>query len=439
MGWSCNKLHYFYTDDYDWIIKSSNYNILDYIHIFPVSPYNDRPVGALIIGLMYYLFSLSAQKYYFCLLIIHTINSMLTFKVTEKLTTDRLFALFVSVLFCMWYPAHKAVYWIGAIFDLSALTLILSSMLLYLNNRIISSVFFYFLAARTKELAIMLPSVLFFLEFFIFHKKIKAILTKQFIFYLVFGAIALQYLLLFKNNNNFLVDKSCIYHQSVTLIDFFSGLGFYLTQFFNFKGFGADSHSTYLYVGIFFTISTLIAVSIRAKQAFYFLSFILFSLATLFLKNHRDLLYNYIPSVFLITLMGSFILHIKNSRLRVSLMTLIVTCVCLLNLSSTHWKDVKNWTLKTTSDFESQHLSFLKKYPVLKGPVKIFIINDTPLNGLNNNNQDALRVLCHNNDISYARSLDESAIDIYNQYKGKKILINMYNSNLKYIKDSNLK
>ena len=224
LGWSCDKLHYFYTDDYDWIIKSSNYNLLDYLHLLPIAPYNDRPVGALVIGLMYYLFALSAPKYYCCLLVIHTINAMLAFKVTTKLTGDRLFALFIAMVFCLWFPAHVATYWIGAIFDLVALTLILSSLLLYLNNHLISSVLCYFLAARTKELAIMLPGVLFFLEFFIFHKKIKEIFTKQLIFYVVLGIISCRYFWLFKYHNHNIIDTTSAYHQSITLVDFNYGL-----------------------------------------------------------------------------------------------------------------------------------------------------------------------------------------------------------------------
>ena len=162
-----------------------------------VHPANFRPVAH-----FYYRamapFHLDFAKYILALQCFHLFNVWLLWKLMRKIGIGAV-ASSVGAFFYAFHPALLDVTWKPMyIFDLLCTTFCLSSLLLYAYDRWILSLIAFWLAYKSKELAIALPAVLAAYEILIGRKRWKRLLP----FFAVSLSFGLQGLLLSRSHDN---------------------------------------------------------------------------------------------------------------------------------------------------------------------------------------------------------------------------------------------
>jgi hypothetical protein len=153
-------------------------------------PHNFRPVGALYYHVLGNSFGLDFPKYLVPLNVFHLLNIWLFWLLARKLGLSPLAASagafffgFHAALFDAWW---KPMY----VFDVLCATFSLLSLLLYAYGRWILSLIAFWLAYKSKELAVMLPAVLACYELWFGQKRWKRLLP-FFAVSLLFGLQAL--------------------------------------------------------------------------------------------------------------------------------------------------------------------------------------------------------------------------------------------------------
>lgn len=147
---------FFHADDWDWLARAHFYQGADQSGWLPQKPYNDRPVGALLIRIGYRAFGLDAQAFHVAAVCLHAINSVLALVLALRLLPPHR-ALVAGVLSAAWFAANDAVGWTAAVFDLAGATFCLGAVLLYgLEGRRqwlwrLGALACHVLAIRTKE------------------------------------------------------------------------------------------------------------------------------------------------------------------------------------------------------------------------------------------------------------------------------------------------
>src|SRR5207248_10040837 len=111
-----------YADDWQWLWRAQFFPWAQNYSILPAIAYNDRPVGAILITLMYVTCGLDHHCFQVILLLIHAANSILLYAIATRYTA-RLPALLASLLAATWFSTLIAVGWTAAIFDLFGATL----------------------------------------------------------------------------------------------------------------------------------------------------------------------------------------------------------------------------------------------------------------------------------------------------------------------------
>ena len=133
----------------------------------PQIVYNDRPIGLLLIRVLYDLFGFDYLKQMAVLLMLHLVNFGLVFLVVRRLFTSFIFALIAATLFGANASTISSVWYLGAIFDVLCTGFLLASLFTYLQGgnwqRFASPILFYF-ALRSKEFAVVFPVLLVLLE-----------------------------------------------------------------------------------------------------------------------------------------------------------------------------------------------------------------------------------------------------------------------------------
>lgn len=159
---------------------------------------NFRPVGHFFFREASLHFGLDFWKYVACIHAIHLLNVWLLWLLARKLGAHPLAAAGGALLFAF-HMALFDVFWKPMyVFDLLCATFCLLSLLLYAHGRWVLSFVAFWLAYRSKELAVMLPCVLAVYEL-LFGKRNWKILIPFFLGSLSFG---LQGLMLNPNHDN---------------------------------------------------------------------------------------------------------------------------------------------------------------------------------------------------------------------------------------------
>lgn len=159
---------------------------------------NFRPVGHFFFREASLHFGLEFWKYVACIHALHLLNVGLLWLLARKLGAPALAAAAGALLFAF-HMALFDVFWKPMyVFDLLCATCCLLSLLLYAHGRWVLSFVAFWLAYRSKELAVMLPCVLAAYEF-LFGKRNWKLLIPFFLGSLSFG---LQGLLLNPNHDN---------------------------------------------------------------------------------------------------------------------------------------------------------------------------------------------------------------------------------------------
>jgi hypothetical protein len=159
---------------------------------------NFRPVGHLYFRIMSSLYGLDFPKYLIPVHLLHLCNLWLLWMVLRQMGISR-FGAGAGTLFYSFHAAVFDVYWKPMyVFDLLCAGFCLLSLLLWIKRRWILSFAAFWLAYKSKELAVMLPAVLALYELWLGKRQWKLLAP----FFAVSLSFGLQALLLNPNRGN---------------------------------------------------------------------------------------------------------------------------------------------------------------------------------------------------------------------------------------------
>jgi hypothetical protein len=159
---------------------------------------NFRPVGHLYFRIMSQLFALDFSKYLLPLHLVHLLNVWLLWMLLRRLGCS-MFAASAGALFFAFHMAVFDVYWKPMYaFDLFCAAFCLLSLLFWTGRRYVLSFVAFWLAYKSKELAVMLPAVLACYEYWLGKRQWKPLIP----FLLVSLSFGLQGLFLNPNQDN---------------------------------------------------------------------------------------------------------------------------------------------------------------------------------------------------------------------------------------------
>lgn len=159
---------------------------------------NFRPVGHLYFRIMSRAFGLDFSKYLLPLHLVHILNVWLLWMVLRNLGAS-LFAASAGGLFFGFHMAVFDVYWKPMYaFDLFCAAFCLLSLLLWIKGRWVLAFLCFWLAYKSKELAVMLPAVLACYELWIGQRRWKPLVP----FFLVSLSFGLQGIFMNPNQDN---------------------------------------------------------------------------------------------------------------------------------------------------------------------------------------------------------------------------------------------
>jgi hypothetical protein len=192
---------YFQDDELDnisWAPDISNSEFAQYLVTPKFLTANFRPVGHFYFHYLGEHVGLDFPKYIVPLHALHLLNVWLIWLIARRLGagpfaagSGALFFAFNMVVFdVLWKPMY--------IFDLCCATFCLASLLFYIRRWWIASFAAFWLAYKSKELAVMLPAVLACYEYWLGQRRWKPLVP----FFLVSLSFGIQGLLLNPNRNN---------------------------------------------------------------------------------------------------------------------------------------------------------------------------------------------------------------------------------------------
>ena len=159
---------------------------------------NFRPVGHFYFKLMGSGFGLDFAPYITPIFALHFVNALLLYLLMRKLTIKPWCALAATAFFTLSATAFDAYWKPMYVFDLLCATFSLASILLYAHRRWVLSFIAFWLAYKSKELAVMLPAVLAIYEYLFGERRFKILIP----FFLVSLSFGLQGLILNPNKDN---------------------------------------------------------------------------------------------------------------------------------------------------------------------------------------------------------------------------------------------
>ncbi len=161
-----------------------------------------RPASMILLQVLFHLFGLTAWKYHFFNLAVHSLNSFLAGVLIHRIGASRFIAAFTTLIFAV-HPIHvESVSLICAYMGLVSSFMVLTSMLLFLKYRrmgkstwMLFALACYSLAIGFKEDAIVLPGFFLLTDWILFRKKSREILTQSVLEMLPFFCVAAIYLM----------------------------------------------------------------------------------------------------------------------------------------------------------------------------------------------------------------------------------------------------
>ena len=159
---------------------------------------NFRPTGHLYFTLMGRAFGMDFPPYITPILAIHLLNVLLLFLIVRKLGISGYPALAGAAFFALSAAAMDAYWKPMYVFDLLCATFSLASILLWMHRRRVLSFVAFWLAYKSKELAVMLPAVLLACEYWLGERRYRVLIP----FLIASASFGLQGILLNPNRNN---------------------------------------------------------------------------------------------------------------------------------------------------------------------------------------------------------------------------------------------
>ncbi len=198
----------FLTYDDNWYIYE-NQNVINFSWISIVNIFTKiqggqySPLGEVYHMVLYAFFGENATAFKISALIVHLLNTVLLFKIFDKIFEDKLLV-FTVVLFFGIHPMQvETIGWISVIFRNAVLLMFLGYWyyLKYLESdfktiKLLPVFICYFLACLTKEQAILFPVGIFLIYMiksnYIFSKRILAEMTLWMVITIIFGLVTIE-------------------------------------------------------------------------------------------------------------------------------------------------------------------------------------------------------------------------------------------------------
>lgn len=192
---------YFQDDELDNISWTPHVSPRDYLAALATplfSTANFRPAGHAYFGLMGNYFGLNFPPYMTPIFAFHILNGVLLFFLLRKLQIGQWHALGAAAFFLLSAAAFDAYWKPMYVFDLLCTTFSLATLLTYVSGRKLVALLFYWLAYKSKELAVMLPAVLFLYEYWLGERRYLKLIP----FFLASLSFGLQGIFLNPNQDN---------------------------------------------------------------------------------------------------------------------------------------------------------------------------------------------------------------------------------------------
>jgi hypothetical protein len=298
-AWSLSPEHFFLADDWGWLYRSAFLPLSQYVSLWPGAIYNDRPAGALLITAAYRLFGLDPVAFHRLWLALHLVNVLLVYALGVRLFRPAALAFAAAYAFGNWGASTAAPTWVASVFDLAATTFVLASILSFLSDRAIVrglSPVFFFLAMRTKENTLLLPVFLLVLLLLRvppdrWRAEGRRRLRWHFLLLALLAATYGYFYLAGYSGRDVPHDP---YHLRFDLFTLAAGGSYYFHAMLY--------RASRLPLPVLAAGAALLAALAARRKGQMVLAgaagFVLFLLPVIFLVNHRDVLYLYLPAVF---------------------------------------------------------------------------------------------------------------------------------------------
>jgi len=194
----------FFGDEPAFIERNEVHSLASWFSLMDKKDYDGdyyRPVGNLVSGTLTFFLGRAEWGYRLFNLLLHSFNGILLFLLASQIFKNynlNLIPAFLAGLLFIVFPAHDlAVIWHTDLFDRLLFLFYISSILLYVKDKIYLSLFFALLAFLTKEMSFSLPAIIFISGYLISKKCIRE-LSKDLLSFsaLLFLVIGFRYLIL---------------------------------------------------------------------------------------------------------------------------------------------------------------------------------------------------------------------------------------------------
>ena len=317
VGWILGQNNYFVMDDYTTIyIRGIIEHPTQSFSFLPQARYNDRPVGTIFVGILYYLFGMNAQGYHFVFVLVHLCNVYLVWNITKKLlcrfsiSNASLTAFIAAAIFGAYPQSIMAPQWVSAVFDLLCCFFVLCSLYYFIKKDerdyyifdTVMTCLAYMLSLRAKEMSILLPCAYIVLDL-IWRKEKKwgqktSASTRISFIWMVIYLIKLF---------SFPAMNAAEYQQEFSIVSLCKSLFKYIALYFNlFDGLMTfEKFDITILPGLAICVIMIVIACyslFKRKQLLPVISFVFvgFMLApVLTMDNMQHILYLYIPSIFI--------------------------------------------------------------------------------------------------------------------------------------------
>jgi len=339
---------------------------------------NYHPLTTLTYLFEYRIFGLNPLPYHALNVLLHLVNIMLVYKLTEKLSGNKLTALLVSILFAV-HPMHvESVAWVSERKDVLYTMFYLSSLLIY--NKYLTTGFkagnywicllLFVLSLLSKSAAITLPVLLIAIDLF----KKRKLNTKMFLEKIPFLALSVLFGILALLSQQQAFKSVAVSYSFIERIFLFTyTISFYLIKLVApfslsvmhyYPNTGGGALPWYYYASLpFLLIMVWLVVrrsNFRREKLFGIFFFLIVISIMLQIVSVGDTItaerYTYVSYIGLFFIAGSWIPKIKTDSLKKA--ALVVCGIFLIMCSYMTWERISVW-----KDGKVLFTDVVKKYP----------------------------------------------------------------------------
>jgi hypothetical protein len=318
------------------------------IGILPKILYNDRPVGFVIARVLFDSLGFDYYRQLHWFLAIHAANLLLGFLLFRRLGIGRIAALAIVACYGMLSTTAQTATYIGTVFDVTCLLLLLCSILTFLGKSRwaqFSSVVFFFLTLRTKEIAIVLPVLLAILAFepsLGLARGLRAVVLRLWPHLVIWIVFIVRYASLIPGSFT-QAERTSAYHINATPPVIAASFSYYTRLVF-----GVEPSSTgYLVLA---AVALLLVIGLAASNrtlVFAITGYLLLLLPVAIVPGIRAPFYLYAPQMFLLLALASTVEGLtRYLPERFRFWAVLGAAVCAL-LGALHFRESQYFTDRT--------------------------------------------------------------------------------------------